>query len=108
MVVPRPGNDMHSNMQIAWLNEVMRTQNIILNHALNGHRLGAGEMYVQITEHFRDKEKLKSLKVDGFHWASNTVYEFQGCYFHDCPTCYEPDQFVPHREHTFIDKNTGE
>ena len=28
MVVPRPGNDMHSNMQIAWLNEVMRTQNI--------------------------------------------------------------------------------
>ena len=107
MVVPRPGNDMHSNMQIAWLNEVMRTQNIILNHALNGHRLGAGEMYVQIAEHFRDKQKLKSLKVDGFHWASNTVYEFQGCYYHGCPICFEPDQIVPQRKHVFTDKNTG-
>ena len=57
----------------------MRTQNFILNHALNGHRLGAGEMYVEIQGHFRDKEKLKALKVDGFHWASNTIYKFQGC-----------------------------
>ena len=29
MVVPRPENDIHSNMQIAWLNEAMRTQNIV-------------------------------------------------------------------------------
>ena len=50
---------------------------IIRNHALNGHRLGTYEMYVQIQEHFRNKEEVKAPKVDGFHWATNTVYEFQ-------------------------------
>ena len=45
-----PGNDLHSNLQI----DVMRTQNLTILHALNGHRLGAGEMHVQIQEHFRD------------------------------------------------------
>ena len=26
--------------------------------------------------------------VDGYDVADNTVYEFQGCYYHGCPTCY--------------------
>ena len=60
MEVPRPGNDMHSNMQITWLSGVMHTQKMVLNYALNGYRLGAGEMYVQIQKDFRDKEKLTS------------------------------------------------
>ena len=37
-----PGNDLHSNLQI----DVMRTQNLTILHALNGHRLGAGEMHL--------------------------------------------------------------
>ena len=31
--------DLHSNQQIAWFKEVMRTQLITIRHALNGHRL---------------------------------------------------------------------
>ena len=46
---------MQSNMQIAWLNKVMRTERITHNHALNDHRLAAGELYVpiQTTRHLK-------------------------------------------------------
>ena len=26
--------------------------------------------------------------VDGYHEKTNTVYEFQGCFWHGCPVCY--------------------
>ena len=26
--------------------------------------------------------------VDGFHLPSTTVFQFHGCFFHGCPTCY--------------------
>ena len=26
--------------------------------------------------------------VDGYHQKTNTVYEFQGCFWHGCPVCY--------------------
>lgn len=35
----------------------------------------------------------KSVFVDGFHEAINTVYEFMGCNFHGCLKCH------PHRRH---------
>ena len=130
---------MHFNQQIAWLNEVMRTKHITISHALNGHRLGAGESYVQIESgvpvepqeardprkktfsvcfgageihgnvrpHAHDYKKKKQLKVDGFHWDTNTVYEYHGCYWHGCPVCFEQDQIVPQCRHVFKDKNTG-
>ena len=61
MVVPRPGNDMHSNQQIAWFNEVMCTQLITISHAHTGRRLGAGEAHVPIEP--RDPRK-KTLEVN--------------------------------------------
>ena len=30
----------------------------------------------------------QSYNVDGYHAASNTVYEYQGCIFHRCCKCY--------------------
>ena len=30
----------------------------------------------------------QSYNVDGYHAASNTVYEYQGCIFHGCCKCY--------------------
>ena len=30
----------------------------------------------------------QSYNVDGYHAASNTVYEYQGCIFHGCRKCY--------------------
>ena len=32
----------------------------------------------------------KQVPVDGYDPDSRTVYEFQGCYYHGCPTCFDP------------------
>ena len=34
-------------------------------------------------------------KVDGFCKKTNTVYEFQGCFWHGCPRCYTEDRINP-------------
>ena len=33
--------------------------------------------------------------IDGFHYKTNTVYEFHGCFWHGCPKCY-PIRSEPH------------
>ena len=33
--------------------------------------------------------------VDGYDEETNAVYEFQGCFFHGCRTCY-PNRTEPH------------
>ena len=30
-------------------------------------------------------------RVDGFDASTNTVYEYNGCYYHGCPDCMAPD-----------------
>ena len=93
MVVPRPDNDVHSNMQIAWMNEVMHKENIILNHALNGHRLVAFEMFVLIQSHFKDRQQLKTLKVDSFTGLLEQSTSFKDVI--SMVVCSEPEQFNP-------------
>ena len=108
MVVPRPGNDMHSNQQIAWFNEVMCTQHITISHALTGRRLGAGEahvpieprdprkktlevqlrdggIHVPIKTHTLHHKKKCQFKVDGYRMPSKTAYENHCGFWHGCP-----------------------
>ena len=33
--------------------------------------------------------------LDGFHFPSNTIYEFHGCFWHGCPKCYP----IRHEKH---------
>ena len=33
--------------------------------------------------------------VDGFCKKTNTVYEFQGCFWHECQRCYTQDRINP-------------
>ena len=62
-----------SKMSIMWLNYVSNGVNI--KHALNG-----GEKELTIDD--------KTYKVDGFCEETNIVYEFYGCFWHECPKCY--------------------
>ena len=34
--------------------------------------------------------------VDGYDPTTNTIYEFQGCFWHGCPSCY-PNRTEPHQ-----------
>ena len=68
--------DNFSKISIMWLNYVSNGNNI--KHALNG-----GEKKSTIGD--------KTYKVDGFCKETNTVYEFNGCFWHGCPNCYKPN-----------------
>ena len=98
MVVQRPGKQLYSRMQIAWLTHLMRTdERPHIQHALNGSRHGAGEVKLPGT----------NLLVDGYCVETNTAYEFYGCYWHGCPKCFEATKACDLRTQTYKDKKTG-
>lgn len=66
----------YSNVSIRWLEDVMRSEGIFIQHALN-----QGEYKIPNTK----------FKVDGYCHETNTVYEFHGDVFHGNPLLFEPD-----------------
>ena len=68
-----------SKISMNWLKWIWDTQNIYIQHALNG-----GEHVIP-----------KVGKVDGFCKDTNTVYEFQGCFWHGCEKCYTENTINP-------------
>ena len=68
-----------SKISINWLKWISDTQNIYIQHALNG-----GEFNIS-----------KIGKVDGFCKDTNTVYEFQGCFWHECDKCHTENTINP-------------
>ncbi|XP_062570462.1 uncharacterized protein LOC134232499 [Saccostrea cucullata] len=44
--------------------------------------------------------KIGNYTVDGYQEATRTVYEFYGCYWHGCPTCYPSLQTETHPHRT--------
>lgn len=67
--------DNFSQTSIMWLDYIVSKNNIHIQHALNG-----GEKQIIINN--------QTYKVDGFCEKSNTVYEYYGCFWQGCPTCY--------------------
>ena len=59
-----------------WLAWVAHQQSVELRHRLNDTEKRLGDC---------------QLPVDGFDTASNTVYEYMGCYWHGCPSCFNPE-----------------
>lgn len=90
-VVPRPYKDTYSFQSMLWLEHVTQTKNIHIKHALNG-----GEARFTIGDNL--------IPVDGFCEATNTIYQFHGCFYHGCPHCYESIAHTPHRYKTFKNK----
>jgi len=39
--------------------------------------------------------------MDGFDPTSNTTYQYMGCYWHGCPSCFDPEDPHPTRGHTY-------
>ena len=71
-------NEAYSQKSISWLNYLSEKHNIKIQHALNG-----GEY------------EINDMKVDGYCEETNTVYEFQGCFWHGCTKCYTGDKINP-------------
>jgi hypothetical protein len=74
--VPSEGyvrRDQYSMVSFQWLEWVMKEKNIHIQHALNG-----GEVKVAGIRY----------RLDGYCATTHTAYEFHGCLYHGCPTCY--------------------
>ena len=56
----------------------------------------------QYVQHVRNAGEYKipgtDIHVDGYCPYTHTVYEFQGCFWHGCPTCY-PNRHEKHASH---------
>lgn len=72
----------HSHAAMEWLTWLSRTQSLNIQHACNG-----GEHAI------RHRDNV--FHVDGYDPHTHTVYEFHGCYWHGCPTCF-PDRDKQH------------
>ncbi|XP_071032985.1 uncharacterized protein [Parasteatoda tepidariorum] len=69
----------YSPDSIRWLDFTAEKEGIAIQHALNS----TGEC------------KVGGMYVDGFCSETNTVYQFQGCFFHGCDTCFDRDVSHP-------------
>ncbi|XP_046569532.1 uncharacterized protein LOC124277858 [Haliotis rubra] len=84
--VPGDGytKDQYSLISIQWLEWLIHSQHKHIQHALN-----EGEYQIPGTKY----------KVDGYCRDSNIIYQFDGCLYHGCPTCYPHDRdktVLPH------------
>ena len=79
-IIPPQGygkTDNQSAIALCWLDWIAETEGVLIQHAMNG-----GE------------RRLAGVKVDGFDEESNTVYEFQGCFYHGHEVCYARESTV--------------
>jgi G:T-mismatch repair DNA endonuclease (very short patch repair protein) len=49
----------------------------------------------QLNRKIETNYKIHKYKVDGYDPETNTVYEFNGCYYHGCNICYQPEDINP-------------
>src|SRR5580692_4777918 len=74
-IVNETASDTYSFKSIKWMKYLMANENIKIRNACNG-----GEITITTNQN--------RYKVDGYCHENNTVYQFHGCYYHGCPTCY--------------------
>ena len=84
IAVPCPSKDNHSFKSILWMEYVMKGEEHFIQHACN-----LGEFEVSLRSG-------KRIKVDGYCQATNTIYQFHGCFWHGCCYCYEGEKWCPH------------
>ena len=76
-----------SKTSVQWLKYIFETENVYIQHAMN-----SGEYFISDVG-----------KVNGFCKTTNTVYEFQGCFWHGCPKCYTEDRINPINQRDMIE-----
>ena len=76
-----------SKVAIRWLNEI-------------NEQIGEGENFRWIYHKLGEK-KIDNFYVDGYDESTNTIYEFLGCFFHGCSSCYNLKDFNKKCKKTF-------
>ncbi|XP_062602351.1 uncharacterized protein LOC134264065 [Saccostrea cucullata] len=85
-IIPNLGYEparQYSAKACRWLTWMSHQNGCHMRHARNGGEVPIG-----------------NYTVDGYQEATRTVYEFYGCYWHGCPTCYPSLQTETHPHRT--------
>ncbi|XP_062621681.1 uncharacterized protein LOC134283252 [Saccostrea cucullata] len=85
-IIPNLGYEparQYSAKACRWLTWMSHQSGCHIRHARNGGEVPIG-----------------NYTVDGYQEATRTVYEFYGCYWHGCPTCYPSLQTETHPHRT--------
>ncbi|XP_062615550.1 uncharacterized protein LOC134277248 [Saccostrea cucullata] len=85
-IIPNLGYEparQYSAKACRWLTWMSHQNGCHIRHARNGGEVPIG-----------------NYTVDGYQEATHTVYEFYGCYWHGCPTCYPSLQTETHPHRT--------
>ncbi|XP_062614858.1 uncharacterized protein LOC134276633 [Saccostrea cucullata] len=85
-IIPNLGYEparQYSAKACRWLTWMSHQNGCHIRHARNGGEVPIG-----------------NYTVDGYQEATRTVYEFYGCYWHGCPTCYPSLQTETHPHRT--------
>lgn len=80
-IIPRGGYRWHDNQSkiaIQWLIWEEKQRNINIMHAAKQH-----------------EAVVKGVKVDGFCPESGQIFEFHGCYYHGCTSCFKHNRDKP-------------
>lgn len=67
----------YSKKSILWLEEIMRREQIFIQHAGNSAK-----------EYYDARATLSYVDGHSFDAGEETVYEFLGCFWHGCPRCH--------------------
>ena len=86
----QPNQSVQARQWMSYVNHRLRDNQSretpdVVRHAFNG-----GEV------------RIRGMLVDGFDERGNTVYEFNGCFYHGCPSCY------PHQRHITTSRRRGD
>jgi G:T-mismatch repair DNA endonuclease (very short patch repair protein) len=49
----------------------------------------------ELGRNIEQNKRIGRYNADGYDEETNTVYEFNGCFFHGCRKCYHPDDINP-------------
>ncbi|XP_018574533.1 uncharacterized protein LOC108913463 [Anoplophora glabripennis] len=80
-IIPKGGyrwRDNQSKIAIQWLVWEEHTRGKNIQHAAK-----------------QQESRVAGVKVDGYAAETNQVFEFNGCYFHGCPTCFKCNRDAP-------------
>jgi len=85
--VARPKRGNYSAVSIEWMEHLMMSNNIFIQHSENNE-----EYKVTLAKPSGD---LYKKKVVGYDRNTNMVYEFLGCLCYSCKKCYDSDHLHP-------------
>ncbi|XP_053117502.1 uncharacterized protein LOC128329802 isoform X3 [Hemicordylus capensis] len=105
IAIPAPDNYHHqckrfSTMSIQWLEYIAHRENIHIQHALKG-----GEFKVDIPQELQEASGgVKAYYLDGYsvNGGKKCAFEFNGCFYHGCVTCYSA-----HKQHPMLSETYG-